>query len=389
MHIGFRTSGGRGEYEVVGSHSGYSALQLEGWTFSFHWPDGIVRDTGLWLDPAESGKPRLRSMLDNPFQVGRMCAAMLLLPDPRRELPESGNNFPVATEKGYVMTQVGFGEDTEFASVPELVTVHPTYVTLTNLAYTDSIGVVERWRRIEAVYGAATALPATVQHELSKHQALMASGETIDVELTKIVRALARSIEPVVAGYSWQTDCLQILEVMCGLHTPATPGLPPPDELPEDAPDVKARSAHKYRLSKVRGPGQRKFSVAVRDAYRHRCAFCGGQYGGMTGIDSGLEAAHILAWVSYDMDVVENGMSLCKTHHWAFDAGLMVPVHDRGKYRLRFTELAKQLPDDTRVLLGSDGFEIPDDWLPADARLRPSPAILKKYQEDLAVEFIA
>ena len=42
MHIGFRTSGGRGEYEVVGNHTGYSALSLEGWTFQLRWPDGIV-----------------------------------------------------------------------------------------------------------------------------------------------------------------------------------------------------------------------------------------------------------------------------------------------------------------------------------------------------------
>ena len=389
MHIGFRTSGGRGEYEVVGSHSGYSARHLEGWTFSFHWPDGIVRDTGLWLDPADSGKPRLRSMLTPEFQVGRMCAAMLLLPDPRRELRKAGIEYPVALDKGYVMTQVGFGEDTEFASVPELVTVHPTYVTLANLAYSESIGVVERWRRIEALYAAAVALPTPVQHELAKHRAYLASGQTIEVELTKIVRDLAKSVEPSVPGYSWTTDCLQTLEVMCGLHSPSTPGLPPPDELPEDAPDVKARSAHKYRLAKVRGTGQRKFSVAVREAYGHRCAFCGGCYGGVAGLDSGLEAAHILAWASYDMDVVQNGMSLCKTHHWAFDAGLMLPVHDRGKYVIRFTALARQLPAETLALLGTDGFVIPSDWLPADPALRPSPTILKKYQEDLAVEFIA
>ncbi|UQX10774.1 hypothetical protein [Candidatus Mycobacterium methanotrophicum] len=48
---------------MVGNHSGYNALGLEGWTFGMRWPDGVVRDTGLWLDPAGCGKPRLRSML--------------------------------------------------------------------------------------------------------------------------------------------------------------------------------------------------------------------------------------------------------------------------------------------------------------------------------------
>lgn len=388
MHIGFRTSGGRGEYEIVGSHSGYSALQLEAWTFSFRWPDGIVRDTGLWLDPGESGKPRLRSMLTPPFQIGRICAAMLMLPDPRRELPESGAGFPLASEKGYVMTQVGFGEDTEFAPVPELVTVDPTYVTLMNLAYTDSIGVKERWHRIEAVYEAAERLPTAVQQALAAHHGYMASGRTIEVGLTGIVHSLAKAIEPEVPGYSPRTDCLPTLEVMCGIESPEVAGLPAPDELPEDAPDVKARAAHKYRLVKVRGFSQHKFSLAVRQAYGHRCAFCGGRFGGISGIDSGLEAAHILAWVSYDMDVVPNALSLCKTHHWAFDSGLMLPVFEKGKYRIRFTQLSNRLPDESRALLGEDGFVIPDEWLPSDPAMRPSPKILNKYQEDLAVQFI-
>ena len=92
MHIGFRTSGGRGEYEVVGTHSGYTAASLEGWSFYMEWPDGIVRDTGLVLEPADSGKPRLRSELPEKIQIGRIVAAMLLLPDPTRAFKKTPNN---------------------------------------------------------------------------------------------------------------------------------------------------------------------------------------------------------------------------------------------------------------------------------------------------------
>jgi hypothetical protein len=56
VHIGFRTSGGRGEYEIVGGASGLPASGLDGWTFHMRWPDGQTRDTELWLDPAGSGK---------------------------------------------------------------------------------------------------------------------------------------------------------------------------------------------------------------------------------------------------------------------------------------------------------------------------------------------
>jgi hypothetical protein len=62
MHIGFRTGGGRGEYEVAGSAGGRSASDLKGWTFFMRWPDGKTRETDLWLDPGDSNKPRLRSL---------------------------------------------------------------------------------------------------------------------------------------------------------------------------------------------------------------------------------------------------------------------------------------------------------------------------------------
>jgi hypothetical protein len=393
LHIGFRTSGGRGEYEVVGSHSGYSAISLEGWSFYIRWPDGIVRDTNLWLDPAGSGKPRLRSMLENEndkIQIGRVIAAMLLLPDPRRELPETGDDPEVVQRKKYVMDQISLGADgTEFDPVTDRVTLDPTAAMLKNTAYSEFIGVRDRWQRIQAVNAKLAALPTAVADAVRAHRDFLASGRPIDKTLVAMVDDIGKALAPEVMGHDWRFDCLPVLEVMANIVLPPSPGVPPPDELPEEMPEIKARSAHQYRLAKVRGPAQRKFSVLIRESYGHRCAFCGGKFGGYVGIGSGLEAAHILAWASYDMDIVQNGMSLCRTHHWAFDAGLVLPVFDHGSYVLRFTSLAAELDDVSRSLLGEDGFVIPDEWLPQDAGMRPSPAILQQYQEDMGVEFIA
>ena len=42
--------------------------------------------------------------------------------------------------------------------------------------------------------------------------------------------------------------------------------------------------------------------------------------------------------------MLKNGIALCKLHHWAFDAGLMLPVLDNdGRYGVMFTELAASL----------------------------------------------
>jgi hypothetical protein len=387
VHIGFRTSGGRGEYEVVGGHAGQSALDLESWEFHARWPDGIVRNTLLWLEPGESGKPRLRSLATPRYQIGRMMAAMLLLPDPRREMRSAGNDLPVLMKNRYVVTRVGFGPSTSFASPPDAVVFEPNYVEAANEAYIEHIGVEARVRRIGAVYAASNVQPPPVAKQLAAHQTFIASGDPVTAALNRTVDALMKAIDAADPSYVSGTDPLPALERAAGITPSPGPGLPPPDEIGEDEIEVRAIAAQEYRLSRARGPAARRFSIAVREAYGHRCAFCGAVFGGIAGVLPGVDAAHILAWSSYDLDVVSNGIALCKTHHWAFDAGVMVPVFKAGHYTVRFTKLAERFDVGTLALLGSDGAAIPDEWLPADAAQRPSPKYLIRLYEDLSISF--
>lgn len=390
MHIGFRTSGGRGEYEVVGSHTGYTAMNLEGWTFQVAWPDGIVRDTGLWLDPAGSGKPRLRSLRDKPFQIGRQMAAMLLLPDPRRQYVDTLSGLPVARRKGYVLTRLGFGYGSEFTGVTDVVTIDPTFVDLDNLTDNESIGIRHRWARIEAVYRSADLLPADIRSLIMQHRTYMANGLPIDEPLASIVHSIQKALEPAVPNWQAETDPLTALESLLNITPPIGPSLPPPDEIGEEEPEVSVRSAHEYRLAKIRGASGRKFSVAVQSAYRGRCAFCGGAYGGKTPIRAGIDAAHILAWSKYDLDVVPNGIGLCKLHHWAFDAGLLLPVYQAKVLTLRFTELATEhLPSDTLARLGLHDWPIWPEWMPQSRDDWPSKSYLDRLYADLGVTFAA
>ena len=388
MHIGFQRSGGRGEYEVVGSQSAYTAASLEGWTFDLNWPDGIVRETGLGLEPGDSGKPRLRSLRDDRFQIGRMLAAMLMLPDPRRRFSETRTELPVEWRKGYVLSRLGFGPGTEFTGLTDQVTIEPSFVNLSNQVETISIGIEKRWARIENVHREADQFPHDVRAVVMQHRDFMASGQPITDDLRRIVDNLGAGLHSADPGFSRDADPLPELERRAGIRPGDGPTLPSPDRMGEDEPEVSARSAHQYRLAKVRGPGHRKFSIDVRAAYGQRCAFCGGRYGGVQGVRSGLEAAHILAWSKYEADVVSNGMSLCKTHHWAFDAALVVPEHHAGQYRLRFTELSREFEEESMRLLGADRFVIPDDWLPTDSSDRPSARYLNVLYEDLAVSFL-
>ena len=68
----------------------------------------------------------------------------------------------------------------------------------------------------------------------------------------------------------------------------------------------------------VRSAGFRK---AIMKIYEYKCAVCGLDIRTASGA-SITDAAHIIPFsVSYNDDV-RNGLSLCKSHHWAFDARL-------------------------------------------------------------------
>lgn len=388
MHIGFRTSGGRGEYEVVGTHSGYTASSLEGWSFHMRWPDGVVRDTGLTLEPADSGKPRLRSQLKPPFQVGRLVASMLLLPDPTRAFKATPPSLPIELAKHYTVTRVGFSPESEFSGVADLVTFAPSFIDVANQGYEASIGVGARWQRVKAVYQQADALPSSLTSLLASHREYIASGNVVEIALTTVVAKICKALFSASShGYADGADPLPTLEGLLGISPPVGPSLPPPDALGEDEPEVSARSAHQYRLAKSRGALGRKFSEEVRAAYNQRCGFCGVKFGGIPGIQSGIDAAHILAWSKHDLDTVANGIALCKLHHWAFDAGVLMPMKEGTDYYLRFTSLADLIDPLSLDRVGADGERIPDEWLPANPTQRPSQHYLDLLYADLGVTF--
>ena len=65
-----------------------------------------------------------------------------------------------------------------------------------------------------------------------------------------------------------------------------------------------------------------RFVAAVLDNYRHSCAFCG-FHALINGQATGVDAAHIKWHALGGPDTIENGLALCKLHHWAFDKGVL------------------------------------------------------------------
>jgi len=62
------------------------------------------------------------------------------------------------------------------------------------------------------------------------------------------------------------------------------------------------------------------FTSEIRDAYDEQCAVCGARRISPDGSPE-VEAAHIYAKSEGGPDIVQNGLALCRLHHWAFDAG--------------------------------------------------------------------
>lgn len=63
------------------------------------------------------------------------------------------------------------------------------------------------------------------------------------------------------------------------------------------------------------------FRKAVVHTYNYKCAFCGMKVT-MSIKQNIVDGAHIKPFAKFYENRIDNGISLCKNHHWAFDRGL-------------------------------------------------------------------
>lgn len=122
------------------------------------------------------------------------------------------------------------------------------------------------------------------------------------------------------------------------------------------------------------------FARTVRQAYDYRCAACGIRflYEDITVVD----AAHLIPFRETQDDSPQNGVSLCKNHHWLMDCHLMSPGPGRsGDYDKPIWHvkegLSSRIEGQREVLALRNEFVI----LPADARLRPKREALERRME--------
>ena len=193
----------------------------------------------------------------------------------------------------------------------------------------------------------------------------------MNANLTEVVTALTKRLDP------WEgSDPLPRIEELLGITPSSNPDLPPPNEIGEEDPDVKVRSAHQYRLARARDAGAGKFRYQTRHAYGGRCAICGGVFGGVPREPSGVDAA--TSWRGARMT------SMSFPTGYASASCITGPLTQRSSFPSRRRHphnclhgMARGMDDHSRNLLGTHNAAVPIEYLPSDRRLWPSPKYLE------------
>jgi putative restriction endonuclease len=118
------------------------------------------------------------------------------------------------------------------------------------------------------------------------------------------------------------------------------------------------------------------FRRIVVSAYEYRCAFCALQV--LNSLNQHIvDGAHIKPFSQFRDDRFDNGLSLCKNHHWAFDRGWFAVDDD---YRI---VVSKDLREESPHAQTMRDFHGQNIVLPAQQSYLPRIEALRWHQENV------
>ncbi len=388
MRIALRTSGGRGEYEVAGSHESIRVHDVFDRQIVLELLPGFRFPTNNYVRHTQ-GKPRIR-LLDpySDSHVYLILAAILLLPKPKREIGATpGGKLQIYKDNFSVMS-IPF--DVVELSSTEIV-ASPTQMVLSNSTF-DSVrlDVIERLRIVMACWEAASKQSSALANAITQHKNAFNSQNVKSViSAAESIRLATIEPDDPLRHITKDLNLPNLDELMwLGVHATETDeALALGEENLEELKEAARNRMKVWRQVAMRGAAGAKFSLQVREAYDHTCMFTGMRLPKtpMTG-SSGVDAAHILPWAEYDLNSVSNGLCLSKLCHWAFDAGILQLTFDdpSSKYQLQLSTAALSAESDG--LLKLNGLKdiqgvVSTSLLPKDSANWPKPSFLKVYNE--------
>lgn len=390
MRIALRTSGGRGEYEVAGSHEAIRVHDVFDREIVLELLPGFRFPTNNFVRHTQ-GKPRIR-LLDphSDSHVYLILAAILLLPKPKREIGATpGGKLQIYKDNFSVMS-IPF--DVVELSTTEIV-VSPTQMVLSNSTF-DSVrlDVIERLRIVMACWDVASKQSSALGSALVQHKNAF-NGHDIKAVIGAAESIRLANIEPddPLRHITKNLNLPNLDELMwLGVHATETEeAMALGEENLEELKEAARNRIKVWQQVALRGAAGTKFSAEVRQAYNHTCLFTGMRLPKTpaTG-SSGVDAAHILPWAEYNLNTVSNGLCLSKLCHWAFDAGILQLSYDVPASSYEIALSAAALAAESAGLLKLNGLKdiqgvVSSSLLPKDSSNWPNPSFLKVYNEAL------
>lgn len=392
MRIALRTSGGRGEYEAAGSHENVKVHDVFDRQITLELLPGLRLHTNNFIKKAQ-GKPRIRlSDQKQDSHIYLILAAILLLPKPKRQISETPEGKLQVYRENYSVYSIPF--DIVELGKSELV-IAPTQLILAN-ASLDSVRVdiIERLKIIFACWAsAASSTSATgLAHALLAHREAVKSGNVAAVlRACNGIRLSEAEFDDPLTHVTKELGLPNLDEISwLGVHsTNADEAAVMGEENLENFQEAARNRIKSWRLMASRGSAGAAFSNAVKHAYKNTCLFTGMRLPktAQTG-SAGVDAAHILPWAQYDLNIVSNGLCLNKLCHWAFDAGVLRLEFQEAsdKYNLSLSACAIEAESHGLIDLGTlkdlQGV-VYSSLLPKDRANWPNPSFLKAYNEAL------
>lgn len=371
MRISLRTSGGRGEYELAGDQPPFTIDTVLNKRILVRMAPGLVFESGN-VPRRKDGKPRIR--LEPGYNhLYQYFAAAYLLPTPKRELGATGLAQRVLAEQGFSITHINFFI---VDSSTDSFTIAPTSIECRNESETAiQIDHAHRLAMVSSFWSRYAGRGSVDSHR--------SSFESRDVNAVKA------AWKEILRLFSNDPTILEWDSTEPPSNTDNDELILSPEHTVIRSIEARVREISKYRLQAIRSADARRFSGEVKTTYDYRCAFTGLRLPRPgNGAVPGVDAAHILPWKSYDVNVVSNGLCLSKSCHWAFDNGILRLDFNRtrGSYQL-------SIPDSTRHLAPELGLDlsyfvslcgsVPMSRFPPDASKRPDPDLLNRLNSDL------
>lgn len=354
MNITFRSSGGRGEYELAGRQGDLHVQDLFGLPMLIEILPGVAI-TAYATCALKDGKPRIRLLQPaRNAHPSALIAAAMMLPKPRREKHETRGSsllrwehFVVQTIRIDVMPRAGS------------VLISPVNVRLENAdGVRLDISFAERMARVVRVWTAAATLAGALADAVRAHALAFTSANATQTQLVSSFTGLYSALNKP------EGDMLPLLEGHYGLGALNAPLVGDistdiddedyAEEVHINTSEARVDRVRKWRLAAVRGGSATAFRRKVREVYDSRCMFTGQRLPRTDATSTaGVDAAHILPWSRFDLDDTKNGICLNKQSHWAFDEGLFRLFFDK-----QVNSYVVSIPDSVRLAAQSARFDI-------------------------------